>query len=77
MPSFPQVSLMTQILNLEEVNVLNYSIIENVGIFLFVEEKEKGGVCPKCQSRTQKIHKNNEASPLQAAGYQNQKRLSC
>ena len=58
MPSFPQISLMTQILNLEAVNVLNYSIIENVGIFLFVEEKEKGGVCPKCQSRTQKIHKN-------------------
>lgn len=49
---------MMKILNLEGVNVLNYSIIENVGIFIYIEEKEKAGVCLKCQSRTKKIHKN-------------------
>ncbi len=62
MPSSPQISLMTKIVNLEGVNVINYSIVENVGIFLYIEEMDKGGVCLNCQSKTQKIHKNIKAT---------------
>ena len=38
MPSSPQLSLMTKILNLNGVYALNYSITDNVGIFISVEE---------------------------------------
>jgi transposase len=62
MPSSPQLSLMTQILNLEGVYVLNYSIIENIGIFVSVEEENKDAICPNCQRVTRKIHKNIDAT---------------
>ena len=49
MPSSPQLSLMTKILNLKGVYALNYSITDNVGIFISVEEENKEVICPNCQ----------------------------
>ena len=62
MPSSPQLSLMTKILNLKGVYALNYSITDNVGIFISVEEENKEAICPNCQRTTQKIHKNIDAT---------------
>ena len=62
MPSSPQLSLMTKILNLKGVYALNYSITDNVGIFIRVEEENKEAICPNCQRITQKIHKNIDAT---------------
>ena len=62
MPSSPQLSLMTKILNLKGVYALNYSITDNVGIFISVEEENKEAICQNCQRTTQKIHKNIDAT---------------
>ncbi|MDJ0574921.1 MAG: hypothetical protein QNJ65_07110 [Xenococcaceae cyanobacterium MO_234.B1] len=41
MPSNPELYLMTQLLNLEGMKVIDYRIIEGIGIILFLENTKK------------------------------------
>ena len=59
MASNSELYLMTQLLNLEGVKVIDYRIIEGIGIILSLENTKKEVVCPNCGQTTKLLHQNN------------------
>jgi transposase len=60
MPSNPEIKLMTNLLKLEGVRVINYQIIDSMGIVLHLENINKEATCTSCGYLTKKLHHNNE-----------------
>ena len=58
MPSNPELYLMTQLLNLEGMKVIDYRIIEGIGIILSLENTQKKIICPQCGNPTDLLHQN-------------------
>ena len=58
MPSNPELYLMTQLLNLEGMKVIDYRIIEGIGIILSLENSQKKIICPQCGKETDLLHQN-------------------
>ncbi len=50
---------MTQLLNLPGVNVIDYRLIEGIGIILSLERINKQVICPFCGKTTDLLHQNN------------------
>ena len=59
MASNSELYLMTQLLNLEGVKVIDYRIIEGIGIILSLENTKKQVICPNCEKTTELLHQNN------------------
>jgi len=59
MASNSELYLMTQLLNLEGVKVIDYRIIEGIGIILSLENTKKKVICPNCGKTTELLHQNN------------------
>lgn len=59
MASNSELYLMTQLLNLEGVKVIDYRIIEGIGIILSLENTKKKVICPNCGQTTELLHQNN------------------
>ncbi len=59
MPSKSELNLMTQILDLEGFNVIDYRLIEDIAIILSLENTKKEVICPKCGKLTDRVHTNN------------------
>ena len=59
MASNSELYLMSQLLNLEGVRVIDYRIIEGIGIILSLENTKKEVVCPSCGQTTELLHQNN------------------
>ena len=60
MPSNSQLNLMTNVLQLEGFTVIDYQLIEGMGIVLSLEKLAKNATCIYCGSVTRKLHQNNE-----------------
>lgn len=60
MASNAQLNLMTNLLKLEELAVINYQIIEEIGVVLHLEKIDKTATCTYCGAKTRKLHQNNE-----------------
>ena len=60
MPSNPELKLMTNLLKLEGVRVINYQLIEQMGIVLYIENIDKKAPCTFCGTPSHKIHQNNQ-----------------
>ena len=60
MPSNSQLNLMTNILQLEGFTVIDYQLIEGMGIVLSLEKVDKKATCIHCGFVTRKLHQNNE-----------------
>jgi transposase len=60
MPSNPQLKLMTELLKIEGINVINYSLIEPMGMVLYLENIDRQATCIHCGSITRKLHQNHE-----------------
>ena len=60
MASNSELYLMTQLLNLEGVKVIDYRIIEGIGIILSLENTQKEVVCPSCGKTTDLLHQNKQ-----------------
>ena len=59
MASNSELYLMTQLLNLSGVKVIDYRLIEGIGIILSLENTKKEVVCPNCGKTTDLLHQNN------------------
>ena len=59
MASNSELYLMTQLLNLLGVKVIDYRIIEGIGIIRSLENTQKQVVCPACGQTTKLLHQNN------------------
>jgi transposase len=51
--------LLTELLNLEGVKVISHQQHQGIGILLIVESKEKESVCPRCGTKSQRLHQNH------------------
>ena len=60
MPSNPQLNLMTNLLQLEGLTVINYQMIQEIGIVLYLEKIDRNATCIYCGLKTRKVHQNNE-----------------
>ena len=60
MASSVELHLMNQLLKLEGMKVIDYRIIENIGIFLSLKNTKKQTICPRCGKTTEfLLHQNN------------------
>ena len=59
MASNSELHLMNQLLNLEGVKVIDYRLIEGIGIILSLENTQKKVLCPNCRKTTELLHQNN------------------
>ena len=60
MASNVELHLMNQLLKLEGMKVIDYRIIENIGIFLSLKNTKKQTICPRCGKTTNfLLHQNN------------------
>ena len=59
MASNSELYLMTQLLNLSGVKVIDYRLIEGLGIILSLENTKKQVICPNCGKTTELLHQNN------------------
>ncbi len=59
MASKSELNLMTEILDLEGVKVIDYRLIEGIGIVLSLENTKKQVLCEKCGKTTDRVHTNN------------------
>ena len=60
MASSAELHLMNQLLKLEGMKVIDYRIIENIGIFLSLKNIKKQTICPRCGKKTEfLLHQNN------------------
>jgi len=50
---------LTEILNLPNQEVVGMQSFEGIGIVLHIESQRKGGVCPRCGSKSDRIHENH------------------
>ncbi len=53
-----ELKLLTELLNLEGVKVSSHRQYEGIGIIIQVEAIEKGSVCGRCGSNSNKLHQN-------------------
>ena len=59
MASNSELNLMTKLLNLPDLKVIDYRIIEGIGIILSLNNTKKEVVCPNCGKTTDLLHQNN------------------
>ena len=63
MASNVELHLMNQLLKLEGMKVIDYRIIENIGIFLSLKNTKKQTICPRCGKTTDLLlHQNNHCT---------------
>lgn len=60
MASNSELYLMTRLVNLSGVKVIDYRIIEGIGIILSLENTHKQVVCPACGQTTDLLHQHGD-----------------
>ena len=53
------IKLLTELLNLEGIKVISQRQHEGIGIILQLEPIGKESVCPRCQTKSQRVHQNH------------------
>jgi transposase len=59
MSSKKETQLLTELLNLEGVKVISQRQHEGIGIILQVEPVRKESVCPRCGTKSHRVHQNH------------------
>ncbi len=63
MASNAELHVMNQLLKLEGIKVIDYRIIENIGIFLSLQNIREKTICPRCGKETDfLLHQNNSCT---------------
>ena len=53
------IKLLTELLNLERIKVISHRQHERIGIILQLEPIRKESVCPRCQTKSHRVHQNH------------------
>ncbi|WP_013334870.1 ISL3 family transposase [Gloeothece verrucosa] len=59
MPSPAQLKLIQNFLNLPNIKVIDYTRQENVGMIIQVLANHKAAICPRCKTKSEKLHQNH------------------
>jgi transposase len=54
-----ELKLLTELLNIEGVNIYSYRQHEGIGIILRIEQSKKESICGRCGTRSNKLHQNH------------------
>jgi transposase len=53
------IKLLTELLNLEGIKVISHRQHEGIGIILQLEPIRKESVCPRCRTKSHRVHQNH------------------
>ncbi|MEY3223394.1 MAG: hypothetical protein RLZZ203_2250 [Cyanobacteriota bacterium] len=53
------IKILTELLNIEDIKVISHCQYEGIGITLQVEPTKKESVCPRCGTKSQRLHQNH------------------
>lgn len=53
------IKILTELLNIEDIKVISHRQHENIGIILQIEPGKKESVCPRCRTKSQRLHQNH------------------
>jgi transposase len=54
-----QLNVINEILKIDEMTVTGYKVIDEIGYFIYLENKCSIAVCPHCEARSNKLHQNH------------------
>ena len=60
MNSKKDIKILTQLLNLESEKVISYSQYQGIGILLQIESIKIESICPRCGTRSHRLHQNHK-----------------
>ncbi|MFM6152305.1 MAG: ISL3 family transposase, partial [Sphaerospermopsis kisseleviana] len=55
----PGIKILTELLNIEDIKVISHRQHEGIGIILQVEPIKKESICPRCGTKSQRLHQNH------------------
>ncbi|GCL36864.1 transposase IS204/IS1001/IS1096/IS1165 family protein [Sphaerospermopsis reniformis] len=55
----PGIKILTELLNIEDIKVISHRQHEGIGIILQVEAIKKESICPRCGTKSQRLHQNH------------------
>lgn len=53
------IKILTELLGLENVKVISHRLHDGIGIILQTESKISNSICPKCGTKSHKLHQNH------------------
>ena len=53
------IKILTELLNIEDIKVISHRQHESIGIILQIEPAKKESVCPRCRTKSQRLHQNH------------------
>ena len=59
MNSNKDIKILTQLLNIEGVKVISHHQYQNIGIILQIESINKESICPRCGTKSHRLHQNH------------------
>lgn len=59
MTSKKEIKLLTELLNLEGVKVISHRQHQGIGIILQIESSHKESICPRCGTKSHRLHQNH------------------
>lgn len=59
MTSKKDIKIFTKLLNLEELKVISYSQYQEIGVILKTESIKKYCICPRCGTKSHRLHQNH------------------
>ncbi len=53
------IKILTELVNIEDIKVISHRQHEGIGIILQVEPNKKESICPRCGTKSQRLHQNH------------------
>lgn len=53
------IKILTELVNIEDIKVISHRQHESIGIILQIEPAKKESVCPRCRTKSQRLHQNH------------------
>ena len=55
----PGIKILTELLNIKDIKVISHRQHEGIGIILQVEPNKKESICPRCGTKSHRLHQNH------------------
>ncbi len=55
----PGIKILTELLDIKDIKVISHRQHEGIGIILQVEANKKESICPRCGTKSQRLHQNH------------------
>ncbi|MFO5492710.1 MAG: transposase family protein [Cuspidothrix sp.] len=53
------IKILTELVNIKDIKVISHRQHESIGIILQIEPAKKESICPRCRTKSQRLHQNH------------------